>query len=69
VEKMMAATAGPEPKKNPGIKKPSEEFTAYCEAEFERRLNSGEDFNETLYRRAMTIVLDRLTRLEEEGRP
>lgn len=65
----MATTAGPEPMKNPGIKKPSEEFAAYCEAEFERRLNSGEDFNETLYRRAMTIVLDRLTGLEEEGRP
>ena len=64
----MVATAGPEPEKTPGIKKPSEEFAAYCKAEFERRLNSGEDFNETLYRRAMTLVLDRLSRLEEEGR-
>lgn len=64
----MAATEGLQPKKNRGIKKPSEEFVAYCEAEFERRLNSGEAFNETQYRKAMAMVLDRLTRLEEEGK-
>lgn len=51
-----------------GVKKPSEEFVAYCEAEFERRLNSGELFDEAPYRKAMAMVLDRLTRLEEEGR-
>lgn len=65
----MAAMDGLRPKNKPGIKKPSEEFAAYCEAEFERRLNSGEAFNEAPYRRAMTMVLDRLTRLETEGRP
>lgn len=65
----MAATEGSGPKNKPGVKKPSEEFSAYCEAEFERRLNSGEVFNEGLYRKAMTMVLDRLTRLETEGRP
>lgn len=64
----MAATEGQQPDKNPGVKKPSEEFSAYCEAEFERRLNSGETFDETLYRKAMAMVLDRLTRLEDEGR-
>ena len=64
----MAASDGQGPKKNPGIKKPSEEFAAYCEAEFERRLNSGALFNETQYRKAMAMVLDRLTRLEEEGK-
>ena len=51
-----------------GIKKPSEEFVAYCEAEFERRLNSGESFDEAQYRHAMAMVLERLTALEEEGR-
>lgn len=51
-----------------GIKKPSEEFVAYCEAEFERRLNSGESFDESQYRQAMAMVLERLTALEEEGR-
>jgi hypothetical protein len=54
--------------KHPGVKAPSEEFSAYCEAEFERRLNSGEAFDETLYRKAMAMVLDRLSRLEDEGR-
>lgn len=64
----MAATGGPAPKKQTALKKPSEEFSAYCEAEFERRLNSGETFDETLYRKAMAMVLDRLGRLENEGR-
>ncbi len=50
-----------------GVTKPSEEFADFCEAEFERRLNSGVEFNETLYRKAMLMVMDRLTQLEEEG--
>jgi hypothetical protein len=64
----MAATGGPEPMKKTALKKPSEEFSAYCEAEFERRLNSGETFDETLYRKAVAMVIDRLERLENEGR-
>ena len=64
----MAATDGPRPDKHPAVKKPSEEFSAYCEAEFERRLNSGEVFDEALYRKAMSMVLDRLIRIEGEGR-
>ncbi|MBT8429406.1 MAG: hypothetical protein KJN79_05795 [Gammaproteobacteria bacterium] len=64
----MAATDGPGPNTKPALKKPSEEFSAYCEAEFERRLNSGEAFDEPQYRKAMAMVLDRLTRLEYEGR-
>ncbi len=64
----MAATVGPAPKKETAVKKPSEEFSAYCEAEFERRLNSGETFDEALYRKAMAMVLDRLGRIENEGR-
>lgn len=52
----------------PGANKPSEEFSAYCEAEFERRLNSGKPFDEALYRKAMDMVVARLVRLEEEGR-
>ena len=59
----MTASAG----HTPGTKKPSEEFSAYCEAEFERRLNSGEAFDEPQYRQAMDMVLERLIRLEEEG--
>lgn len=49
-----------------GANKPSEDFSAYCEAEFERRLNSGEVFDERLYRKAMEMVLERLVLLEEE---
>ena len=65
----MAATGGPEPNKQVALKKPSDEFAAYCEAEFERRLNSGESFDEDSYRKAMAMVVDRLQRLEYEGRP
>ena len=64
----MATTEGQVPAKHPVVKKPSEEFADFCEAEFERRLNSGEDFDEAQYRKAMAMVLDRLTRMEYEGR-
>lgn len=63
----MPTTQSPAPDKKSAIKKPSEEFAAYCEAEFERRLNSGEAFDETAYRSAMRMVLDRLSKLEVEG--
>ena len=46
---------------------PSEEFALYCEAEFERRLNSGEDFEESTYREAMEQVMTKLMLLEAEG--
>ncbi len=45
----------------------SEEFVAYCTAEFERRQNSGEEFDEAVYREAMEMTLTRLRQLEEEG--
>ncbi len=45
----------------------SEEFVAYCTAEIERQRNSGEEFDETLYREAMEMALSRLRQLEEEG--
>ncbi len=46
---------------------PSEEFAIYCEAEFERRLNSGEDFDLDSYREAMEQVMTKLKLLETEG--
>ncbi|MEJ1296614.1 MAG: nodulation protein E [Candidatus Sedimenticola sp. (ex Thyasira tokunagai)] len=46
---------------------PSEDFSAYCDAEFERRKNSGETFNEADYREAMEMVLVKLRAMEEEG--
>jgi hypothetical protein len=39
---------------------PRREFVDFCEAEFARRRNSGEVFDETAYRGAMQLVLDRL---------
>ncbi|WP_078121976.1 hypothetical protein [Thiosocius teredinicola] len=63
----MPMTDRPAPGTRKGVTKPSEEFADFCEAEFERRLNSGVEFNETLYRKAMLMVMDRLTQLEEEG--
>ncbi len=47
---------------------PAAEFAAWCEAEFERRRNTGGDFDESHYRKAMQMVVERLQRLEEEGR-
>ncbi len=64
----MAANEGPGADRQPGVNKPSQEFSAYCEAEFERRLNSGEVFDEARYRKAMNMVLDRLIKLEDEAR-
>ena len=46
---------------------PSEEFVRYCEAEFERRMNSGEAFDVTEYRVAMEMVTAKLKLLEAEG--
>ena len=46
---------------------PSEEFAVYCETEFERRLNSGDDFDLPGYREAMEQVMTKLKLLETEG--
>ena len=46
---------------------PSEEFALYCEAEFERRLNSDEDFDVAAYREAMGLVMTKLKLLEAES--
>ena len=45
---------------------PSTEFKEYCEAEFERRRNSGEEFDEQAYAMAMQAALKKLQVLEEE---
>lgn len=47
---------------------PSQDFAAFCEAEFERRRNSGADFDEQRYRSALALVMDKLERIESEGR-
>ncbi|WP_260292916.1 nodulation protein E [Sedimenticola hydrogenitrophicus] len=52
---------------SPGVPRPSEAFSAYCNAEFDRRRNSGETFDEATYREAMQLALSKIERLEEEG--
>jgi hypothetical protein len=64
----MTASERPDLKVHRENKTPSEEFAAYCELEFERRLNSGKAFDEAAYRKAMGLVLDRLDRLALEGK-
>ena len=46
---------------------PSQIFAAFCEAEFERRKNTGEQFDEGSYREAMAMTVRKLKALEEEG--
>lgn len=46
---------------------PSEDFAAYCNAEFERRLNSGNEFDEAAYKEAMDMAMKKLVLLEDEG--
>ena len=46
---------------------PTQDFSTYCEAEFERRRNSQEPFNEADYREAMALAVSKLKSLEDEG--
>lgn len=50
-----------------GLGTSAEEFLAYCNAECERRRNSGEPFDQELFERAKQMVLDKLRVLADEG--
>ncbi len=63
----MSTETDSKPFASSGPNAASEEFRKYCEAEFERRLNSGGAFDTEPYREAMEMVLKRLRQLEEEG--
>jgi len=63
----MAAESGNKPLQGSELAGPSRDFFSYCEAEFERRKNSGEPFDEAAYREAMEMTLRRLQALEDEG--
>jgi hypothetical protein len=45
----------------------AQEFLNYCEAERERRLNSGEEFDQAAFDEAVEMVMRRLRNLAEEG--
>jgi hypothetical protein len=43
----------------------ADEFADYCAAEFERRRNAGEPFDEPAYEEAVQLALTKLRLLEE----
>lgn len=63
----MTAESGNKPLQGSELEGPSGDFASYCEAEFERRRNADEPFDEAAYREAMEMTLRRLRTLEDEG--
>lgn len=63
----MTEESGKRPLQGSSLTGPIGDFSSYCEAEFERRRNSGEAFDEAAYREAMEMTLRRLQVLEDEG--
>ncbi|HEB95835.1 MAG TPA: nodulation protein E [Sedimenticola thiotaurini] len=63
----MTAASSDRPLQGSELEGPSRDFASYCEAEFERRRNADEPFDEAAYREAMEMTLRRLRALEEEG--
>ena len=45
---------------------PLQDFLAYCEAELERRRDTGNDFDEASYKEARDLVVRKFRTLEEE---
>lgn len=46
---------------------PVKDFEAFCKTELDRRRNTGEAFDETLFEDAVDLVIRRLKALEERG--
>ncbi len=46
-----------------------QDFLAFCEAEFERRRDTGEEFDEASYKEAMDLVVRKFQALEVEMGP
>ncbi len=45
---------------------PLQDFLTFCEAEFERRRDTGDRFDEASYKEAMDLVVRKFQALEEE---
>ncbi|MGD8911665.1 MAG: nodulation protein E [Candidatus Thiodiazotropha sp.] len=45
----------------------AQEFLDYCTAEKERRINSGETFDEETFEKAVQMVINKLRVLADEG--
>ncbi|MCU7845688.1 MAG: nodulation protein E [Candidatus Thiodiazotropha sp. (ex Monitilora ramsayi)] len=52
---------------HPALGASAQEFLDYCNAERERRLNSGETFDQETFDQAMEMVLNKLRVLADEG--
>lgn len=61
------STATPTPMHSLELKAAARGFSAYCEAELERRRNGEEGFNAALYDKAVQLVLRKLGAVEEES--
>ncbi len=48
---------------------PLQDFLAFCEAELERRRDTGEQFDEAAYKEAMDLVVRKFQALEVEMGP
>jgi hypothetical protein len=44
-----------------------EEFTQYCQDEQQRRMNSGNDFDQAAFEEARQLTLNKLQKLHDEG--
>jgi hypothetical protein len=49
-----------------GLKGPTRDFQEFCEQERQRRIRSGESFDQKRYDRVVKLVLDKLQALENE---
>ena len=49
------------------LRGPARDFVEYCDEEQERRRNSGENFDEDSFQKAVELVLSRLQVLDDGG--
>ncbi len=63
----MSAGEHPKPLNMSERRTTIEEYTQFCAEEKERRMNSGEDFNEQDFDAATELTLRKLKMLEDEG--
>ena len=63
----MSSAVNPKPLNITERQTTIEEFTNFCHEEKERRMNSGDDFDEPAFDEAKELTLRKLQVLEDEG--
>jgi hypothetical protein len=63
----MSGAVNPKPLNMTERETTIEEFTNFCHEEKERRMNSGDDFDEQAFEEAKELTLRKLQVLEDEG--